>query len=151
MLENRLRDGSLHPAMASHLSKFRKVIPALALIMHFVDGGRGAVGKIPLLRALALSDYLEAHANRTYGSVAMPKVSAAHQILAKIREGKLSNPFRARDVKQAGWTGLDKNTVPEALNLLVEHFWLEAVEPERPQGGHPTIDYYVNPLAEGRL
>jgi putative DNA primase/helicase len=37
-LEKRLR-GDLHPALESHLAKYRKLVPALALICHLVDGG----------------------------------------------------------------------------------------------------------------
>src|SRR3546814_6372737 len=33
-LEHRLRSGELHPAVESHLAKYRKLVPSLALIHH---------------------------------------------------------------------------------------------------------------------
>jgi putative DNA primase/helicase len=38
-LERRLRDGSLSPALEAHLAKYRKLVPALALINHVADAG----------------------------------------------------------------------------------------------------------------
>jgi hypothetical protein len=51
-LERRLRGGELHPSMESHLSKYRKLVPALALINHVADGGRGPVDELAALRAV---------------------------------------------------------------------------------------------------
>ena len=58
-LEKRLRSGDLHPALESHLAKYRKLVPALALICHLVDGGTRFVGLSALERALAWAKYLE--------------------------------------------------------------------------------------------
>ena len=39
--ETRLRSGELHPALESHFAKYRKTIPALALILHLADMAPG--------------------------------------------------------------------------------------------------------------
>jgi putative DNA primase/helicase len=61
-LEQRLRSGEEHPAIVSHLSKYRKLIPSLALIFHLCDTGHGAVRYEALLSAIAFGEYLESHA-----------------------------------------------------------------------------------------
>src|SRR5262249_25157160 len=66
-LERRLRSDELSPALEGHVAKYRKLVPALALIDHLVEGGAGDVGKESLLRALAMAEYLETHARRVYG------------------------------------------------------------------------------------
>lgn len=67
-LERRLRSPDLHPALEAHLAKYRKLVPALALINHLADGGVGPVNEAALLRALGLAEYLETHARRAYGA-----------------------------------------------------------------------------------
>jgi hypothetical protein len=66
-LERRLRSDELSPAVEGHVAKYRKLVPALALIDHLVKGGAGDVGKESLLRALAMAEYLETHAARLRG------------------------------------------------------------------------------------
>jgi hypothetical protein len=68
-LETRLRTGALAPALEGHLAKYRKLVPALALINAIADADEGAVTHKSLLRALAFAAYLESHAKRIYGSV----------------------------------------------------------------------------------
>ena len=43
-LERRLREPDLVPAWESHLSKYRSLLPSLALISHLIDGHTGPVG-----------------------------------------------------------------------------------------------------------
>src|SRR5262249_816011 len=56
-LESKLRAGDLMPAMESHLLKYRKLVPSLALVSHLSDGGTGPLDRPALLRALAPSPY----------------------------------------------------------------------------------------------
>src|SRR3546814_13672811 len=56
-LEHRLRSGELHPAVESHLAKYRKLVPSLALIHHLAGFGSGAVGERSVLAALAWAQY----------------------------------------------------------------------------------------------
>ena len=67
-LERNLRSGDLHPALASHFAKYRKLVPTLALINHLADVGHGPVGEDAMMRALGLATYLETHARRAYGA-----------------------------------------------------------------------------------
>ena len=65
-LERRIRATDEHPAVVSHLAKYRKLVPALALINHLCDRGVGAVTEAALSRAVGFADYLEPHARRVY-------------------------------------------------------------------------------------
>ncbi len=140
-LELRLRSGEEHPAIVSHLSKYRKLIPSLALINHLCDSGHGAVNESALLRAIAFSEYLESHAQRIYSYATRPDIDAAKTLLKRLARGKLSNPFKARDLSQKGWAGLETtNKAHAAIELLIEYQHLSAEEKDT--GGRPTKYYH---------
>ena len=143
-LEKRLRSGDLHPALESHLAKYRKLVPGLALICHVVDEGTGFVGLAALERAVAWATYLETHARRAYGSVMAAPTTTATAIFAKIRSGDLRPEFRSHDVWRPGWSKLtDREAVGAALAMLVEYDWLSV---RKVQGvGRPAFIYVVNP------
>lgn len=143
-LETRLRAGDLHPAMESHLAKYRKLVPGLALVLHLAGGGTGPVSERATLQALAWAEYLETHACRAYASVTMPEVGAAKAILSRIRKGDLPQTFASWQVWRPGWAQLtDRVQVAEALGLLVELGWLAATKTDT--GGRPGTVYEVNP------
>lgn len=143
-LEERLRSGDLHPAMESHLAKYRKLVPGLALILHLADGGTGPVTHAATLRALAWAELLESHAARVYASVSAPDVAAAKAILGRIRKGDLPAAFTGREVWRHGWTLLsDLPQVNDALALLLDFGWLVAARTDT--GGRPSVVYTVNP------
>ena len=142
-LESQLRSGEEHPAIISHLSKYRKLIPSLALINHLCDYGKSAVTEKALLRAIAYGEYLESHARRIYASATRPDIDSAKTILNKLDSGKLDSPFKARDIYIKGWTGLDtSHKAQSAIDLLIEYSHL-SVE-EIITGGRPTAFYHLN-------
>lgn len=142
--ERKLRSGDLHPAVESHLAKYRKLIPSLALIIHLADNGTGAVSHTATLKALAWSEYLETHAVRVYASVTTPEVQAAKAILRRIEKGDLKDTFTARSIYRNGWAHLgNSRRVHEALALMVDCGFLRAhtIETE----GRPSTAYRVMP------
>jgi Protein of unknown function (DUF3987) len=148
-LEKGLRspDG-LHPALESHFAKYRKLVPALALINHLADVGHGPVGTEAMTRALGLVTYLETHARRAYGAGPEAETAAAKVILSHIRKGDLEDGFSAREVHQRGWSNLrDRNQVQAGLDLLCDLDWIVAVDKKHPAAGRPTTHYRVNPRA----
>lgn len=144
-LEGRLRSGDLHPAMESHLAKYRKLVPALALICHLADNGAGPVTEAAMLRSLAWAAYLESHAHRIYGGALAAEVGAARAILHRIERRDVSKDgFTARDIYRKQWSGLDDpELVQQALAYLVEMDWLR--ETTEKNGGRPTAIYTANP------
>jgi putative DNA primase/helicase len=141
-LEYRLRVGDLHPALESHLSKYRKLVPSLSLICHLVDGKAGPVEATSVKRAIAWAAYLETHARRAYGSVTAAEADTARAILARIHSGHLQGEFSSRDVWRPGWSRLtDRSAVQAGLNMLVDYDWLVARRIDT--GGRPSTVYRV--------
>ena len=140
-LETRLRSGEEHPAIVSHLSKYRKLIPSLALINHLCDTKHGAVSEKSLLRAIAFGEYLESHARRIYSYATRPDIDAAKTLLKRLASGKLSSPFTGRDIYRAGWAGLETPIKAQsAIDLLEEYGHMR--REDRFTGGRPTTHYY---------
>lgn len=126
--------------LESALSKFRHHVPALALLLHVVDGGAGPVALPAMLRALSLAEYFTSHARRLHASGRRLAVRGARLILEKARSGELPAEFTLRDVHQRGWAGLSEHSaVSEALDLLTVHGWLAEIELST--GGRPKCQY----------
>jgi putative DNA primase/helicase len=146
-LESRLRSHELSPAMEGHLAKYRKLVPALALITHLADEGKGPVSHEALMGALAFAEYLETHAQRLYAAGSEGERSAARAILAKIRSGDLHGGFTAREVHRKDWAHLtERAEVQAGLDLLTD---LDHIRPSAPlvgeRGGRPKTTYSINP------
>ena len=145
-LERRLRAGDMSAALESHFSKFRKLVPALALINHLADGGSGPVDRKAISRAINFAEYLETHARRAYGAGSEAETATAKAILKRIRSGDLQNGFTARDVHQKHWANLsDRDQIKAALDLLVDLDWLAAITAST--GGRPRTTYAINPAS----
>ena len=142
--EHRLRNGTEHHAFESHLSKYRKLVPSLALLIHLADNNSRPIGKAPLLKALAWSEYLETHAKRAYASVAQAEAESAQALLQRIRKGEVTNPFIVRDVYRKGWTHLAKpEELREAVKLLCNHDYLRVENSDT--DGRPKTEIWINP------
>lgn len=142
-LDTRLRSGEDHPAIASHLSKYRKLIPSLALINHLCDTCQGAVSEKSLMRAIAFSEYLESHAQRIYSYATRPDIDAAKTLLKRLGSGKLASPFKARELWRRGWTGLETSQKAEsAIDVLMEYGYL--FEEKLETGGRPTSCFHFS-------
>jgi hypothetical protein len=145
-LELLLRSGELSASIESHLSKYRKLVPALALINHLADFGVGAVGIASLERAIRYAEYFKSHAYRIYGAATHGDVTTAHAILARIRKRDLADGFTLRDIHQRDWSGLnDRDQVAAGLELLADYAWLQPVKVD--SGGRPTVRFNINPGA----
>ena len=161
--ETGIRGDDLHPALVSHLAKWRKLIPALALIFALVDtpDSGGMIHEREVVRALAWSDYLRTHAERLYAAALVPETTGAHALLAKIRAGKLCDgdgvlwkSFTPRLVAVKHWAGLGTpDAVRKAAELLADYGWLaRETTPTGSAGGRPSERYLIHPalLAGGQ-
>jgi len=148
-LEGKLRGDDLAPAIVAHLSKYRGLIPRLALICHLANNDFGPVSKSATRQALAWADYLETHARRAYASLSLDNAEAARAIWRRIRKGDLPEQFTARDILRKGWSGLgDKQRIEAGLAALLDADWIGATDKET--GGRPTTIYTANPKALNR-
>lgn len=155
--EQELKRGELHPAMESHLAKYRKLIPALALVFALVDTpDAGVIGERELIRALAWGDYLRSHAERLYSAAVTPEMGAAAGLLTKLKGGRLTDAdgvivdsFTPRQVAVKGWAGLGApDAVRKAADMLCDFDWLrrDLVPSGDVMGrGRPSDRYTINP------
>jgi hypothetical protein len=139
-----------YPLMAEHLSKYRKLVPALALIFHLVavaetGTARSAIDALALARSTRWADYLEAHARRIFGQATDYRLIAARALQQKLLTGKLANGFSERDVYRAGWSQLDgPEIVHEACMEMVAGGWIRPIPMQRvTKPGSPR--YEINP------
>lgn len=151
-LEHRLRSGSLPAPFEAHLGKYRKLVPALALLIHTAEDLSGQVTLSALRRAIAFADCLESHAARVFASGTVAESTAVHTLLRKLCDGTAGLPseFKARDIRRKCWAGLShQEEVESACELLVEHRWLIATtHVSGAQGVKTTTKYHLNPLAK---
>jgi putative DNA primase/helicase len=158
-LERKVRGTDLHPALISHLSKYRSLMPSLALLFELAERAEQGVAitiasdlYISLenaKRAATLCDYLESHANRIYSCVTTPQMRAAQELAEKVKTRKVgqNGSFTCRDVYIKGWSGLDSpEAVRQAAKILEDAGWIREVSGDSgPQGGRPSPRYQVNP------
>lgn len=138
------------PILLEHLSKYRSLIPSLALIFHLVgiaDGQKsGSISVDAIRSAWAWVLYLEQHARRIYGMANSLAEQAAIKLGNKILEGELKSPFSVRDVYRKEWTLLEnKDIVQKACDELVEADWLAVCQPPHGMGRPKSSVYLVNP------
>jgi putative DNA primase/helicase len=147
-LERNLRSGDLHPALASHLAKYRKLVPTLALINHLADAGHGLIGKDAMMRALGLATYLETHAKRAYGAGPEAETCRGQGNPHPYSEGQSCRRLYRKGGAPAGWSNLsDRGQVQAGLDLLCDLDWIVAVETGNHGRGRPTTHYRINPRA----
>ncbi len=156
-LEPKLRGDELHPAMVSHLSKYRKLMPALALLFELADrAAADTLGSSTLsvslehaAQAAEWCGYLKSHAHRIYSCVTTPQMHAAQMLAEKIKSRKVGSDgfFTYRDVYVKGWSGLDSpDAVKLAALVLQDAGWIRERSGEaNPLGGRPSNRYQVNP------
>jgi Protein of unknown function (DUF3987) len=104
-LEKKLLAGGLHPALISHLAKYRSLMPSLALLFELAaraaGGFDGFDGSNPgefqnflvslehVRLAAAWCDYLESHAQRVYSCITTPQMRAARELAEKVRQRQI--------------------------------------------------------------
>lgn len=149
-LETRLRsDHGLHPAMVSHLAKYRSLMPSLALIFHLIEVADGTTEPGPVseraaVMAAAWCQYLESHAGRVYGGIMAPGMDAAKEIVKHIRRGAIQDGATVREVWRHQWSRLTSSEeVKAGLNVLTEYDWL--IVEKITAGNRPTEIIRLNP------
>ena len=144
-LESEIRSGEIHPAMEAHLTKYRSLLPSLALIVQIAESENLTVKADAVRKAIGWCKYLKSHAERIYAMSLDPSTTNAKAILNKIKQGKLGERFKQRDIQQKCWSGLTEGKdVGKALNLLEEHRYIFS-EVNQGATGRPSTVYCINP------
>jgi hypothetical protein len=163
-LEERLRTLG-DSVIAEHVSKYRSLMPSLALLFDLADfggadgfegfevlrGGTYTVSAQNTQRAIDWCAYLEEHAKRIYSVVGTAAQNAAELLGDKIRARKVGDEngfFCSRDVYKNDWKGLDSPARAQlAIKGLIKAHWIrDASQPSGKQGGRPSQTYQINPL-----
>ncbi len=135
-----------NPMMRQHYGKFEKLFCSIALILHVAEGSVGPVTENSALRAAAWCDYLAGHARRIYGMGETAKVTTARMLSRRLLEGKLKNGFTVRNILRKQWSGVVTTMEAEAaLDVLIDHGYVQATETDSSAGGRPTTRYFINP------
>lgn len=141
--EKLLRSEKLTSSEHSHFSKYRSLIPGLALLFHMLDGHQGDVCLGCLTSALNFAIYLKSHATRIYASVYGHDFAPARALARKLLAKSLEDGFTARTIYLKGWSNLSKDETYSALDVLVEHGWLKELVTD--SIGRRTTRYYIHP------
>jgi hypothetical protein len=147
-LENHLRSGEHVPFMESHISKYRKLVPALALLDHLIVGEPGAISLESLKRAIGWQRFLLSHAKRAYAAVTANSMSAAKSLADHIKNGDLQDGFTVRSVHRKNWSLLGSpKAASEAVEILQDWGWLKPMRDLQTSAndGRPTLRYSINP------
>jgi hypothetical protein len=139
------------PVIESHLSKYRSLMPSLALLFHLVylvyEGMAGCPVSLPAAKlAASWCEIFEEHARRIYQHAADGDIQPALTLAERLK-ASLPSPFVARDVQRKCWKNLGTaEEVQLALSVLEERGWVVSEEvPAGERGGRPTVQYHVHP------
>ena len=142
--EAMLRKTSLTSSENSHFSKYRSLIPGLALLYHSLDSHSGAVCLECLESSLRFAVYLKSHAKRIYASVHGHDAAPARSLASKLIVGAMEDGFTKRSLIHKGWANLSQDWQAKlALDSLVELGWLTEMIPENV--GRKTTRYWMRP------
>lgn len=139
--------------LLEHFTKFQALMPSLALIFHIVNCESESVDvfnnqkRLVSVKATQMAiqwiEYLMSHARRIYGLLDTVSVVAAKDLLRHLKAGDLKDGFKAREVRQKGWTGLTTaEAVDSALSELIVRNWLVEGLPPAPINGRPEAPHY---------
>lgn len=148
--DRRCRAESMPEAIESHLAKFNKLVPSIALLIELCEGPAGSVTKRSVERAVKWARYLESHAMRLYAVAACPERVLASPLLNRLLDWDKERPIRVRDIRQKGWRGLsDPKAIESTLEALGADGWLQSFEDgKKPAGGRPTVSCVLHPEAK---
>lgn len=151
-LENRLRSEEiLSEAFIALLGKYRKLMPALALIFAAIgafESGRqfSSVDQQSTVLAAAWTEFFEQHARKIYAGSLQPSLKAAYELMRRIKRGDVKDGDSTRNTYRKGWSFLNTpQKLDEALAVLEEHRWLRLGEVPAESKGRPTEVIRLNP------
>ena len=145
----------LSPSLVGHFSKYRKLMPTLAVLFELADRvseakelkGHFLITLNHAKQAAAFCEYLASHARRVYSSVISPECRAARELARHIQAKDVAENFTPRSIYLKGWSGLDTpERVRGALSLLEDAAWVRRTEStSSPSGGRPSENWLINP------
>ena len=143
--ETAARQQGMAPSIRSHFEKYPRMIAALALLVHLLDGGVGPVSLVATKKAVAWAKYLARHALRVYASGDNAVATAAKGLADKLKAGALPSGFTRRPLMRKQWHGLTRgDDIDAALGYLVDANWLREEITDSGSGSRSQV-YIINP------
>jgi Protein of unknown function (DUF3987) len=150
-IQPRIRSDEMPEYMASHLSKYPKLLPSIALIIEMTQGAINqvhpkSVSVQSFMMAKEWCEYLEPHAWKIYQCDQVSIIESAKKLIRKVQEGKLPDGFTVREAHHGKhWGGLsDSAQVQKACDYAEGRKWLIKKQ-QIPTGGRQPDRYYLNP------
>lgn len=119
-LELRLLDDNSHPIYRAHLSKYRSLMPSLALIFAIINAVDKKIKDVVVEEAqLAIKwcAFLDMHAQKIYKNFLHEKKFGARLLAEKIKSRQLNDCEKIREIYRHNWRGLN---TPEKLDEAIE-------------------------------
>lgn len=156
-LETRFRLGDdEHPAFVSHLSKYLRLMPALALLFHLVECADNEsltleISKKHAGMAAAWCDFLEQHARKVYAIVERKEIRNAEAIRKRIRRGDIVDGVSLSSVAHRCWSpfGNDPEAIRQAITTVLEPYGYCRLETSKHGMGRPSEIIRINPSFKG--
>ena len=147
-LEERLLAHSMPDHKKSYLSKYRSLLPSLALIFQTVEAVDFAqVSLAALQKAIKWSLLLESHVDKILG-LSISSKSHAKALLNSIREGTIYSGMKVRELYRRKPQGIKSpKGVKEGLKALEKNGYIKIIK-EKTQGA-PSETIFINPAFEG--
>lgn len=152
-LERRFRLGDEeHPAFVSHLSKYLRLMPGLALLFGLIEAAdRGqpphSISLENARRAAAFCEFLESHARKIYAIVERQEVRDADALRRRIERGQIKDGDRIRDIAIKCWApfGHNADAIKKAVTSVLEPYGWARLETIRGEKGRPSEVIRLNP------
>ena len=151
LLEKEIREQE-SPDLESHLSKYRSLMPSLALIFYVIycisnDIELGEISSEATKLAIHWCSALKSHAQKVYAPVLSKELICAYELLKRISKGEIKDGDSVREIYRKGWSHLSNiNDVIEGLKCLAEHSFIKLEERKSGSNkGAPSVIVKLNP------
>lgn len=130
-LEERILNTPLSIIHRSHISKYRSLMPSLAVLFSLIDhaAGESLPKKVDCSyarQAITWCQKLESHLIRIYQNSIHNPVHSAKILAEKIKTGAISDGEKLRDIARKHWKGLNTpEDLRTALRTLEEKKWIK--------------------------
>jgi hypothetical protein len=143
----RLLEGVDANIFQAHLSKYRSLMPSLALVFAMLRTFSEKTERVCLddtKMAISWCEFLESHAKKVYEKVLNEEKTYAQVLAEKIQEQSVYDGEKIRDIYRRRWKGL---STPEKLDKAIKHLttlgWVRT-EFHKTQGGRSEV-LRINP------
>lgn len=145
-LELRILNTDTKNLKKSYLSKYRSLMPSLALIFQVIQNSHDnkSVGVDAITMAIKWVRILEFHMEKIFNIGEGTPECCAKNLVEKIKSRDMFDGIKTREIQRKGWKGLrDPQKVLEVLTLLQKHGYIQIIK--EGVGGQSSEFIRINP------